>query len=85
MKETNEVVVTDIFQTTFILRDFENTPDHEHFHSLNEIQRRACRIHQRHGAIYGGYTLEDWLRTKLYFSGIEMLACGLVAFLFWMK
>ena len=64
MKQTNEVVVTDIFQTTFILRDSENTPDNEHIHSLNEIQRRAYRIHQRHGGIYGGYTLEDWLEAE---------------------
>lgn len=64
MKQTNEVLVTDIFQTTFTLRDSENTPDHEHIHSLNEIQRRAYRIHQRHGGIYGGYTLEDWLEAE---------------------
>ena len=63
MKETNEVVVTDIFQTTLTL-DPENNPKHDHTHTLNEIQRRAYRIHERHGGIYGGYTLEDWLEAE---------------------
>ena len=64
MKETNEVVVTDIFQTTFTLRDPENSAKHDHTHTLNEIQRRAYRVHERHGGIYGGYTLEDWLEAE---------------------
>lgn len=32
--------------------------------SLNEIQIRAYRVHQRHGAVGGGYTLEDWLEAE---------------------
>jgi Protein of unknown function (DUF2934) len=32
--------------------------------SLNEIQVRAYRVHQRHGAVGGGYTLEDWLEAE---------------------
>jgi Protein of unknown function (DUF2934) len=32
--------------------------------SLNEIQIRAYRIHQKHGAVYGGYTLDDWLEAE---------------------
>lgn len=32
--------------------------------SLNEIQIRAYRIHQRHGAIYGGYNLDEWLEAE---------------------
>jgi hypothetical protein len=64
MKEMNEVVVTNIFQPTFTPRRPENIPKHEHTHSLNEIQRCAYQIHQRHGGIYGGYTLEDWLEAE---------------------
>jgi hypothetical protein len=30
----------------------------------DEIQRRAFRIHRRHGGTYGGYTLEDWLEAE---------------------
>jgi len=32
--------------------------------SLIDIQIRAYRIHQRHGAVYGGYTLDDWLEAE---------------------
>ena len=64
MKETNEVVVTNIFQPTFSLREPEKGPKHEHTHSLNEIQRRAYQVHERHDGIYGGYTLEDWLEAE---------------------
>lgn len=64
MKEITEVVNSEIFQTTFTLRDPESSPEHEHSHTLNEVQRRAYRIHERHGGIYGGYTLEDWLEAE---------------------
>ncbi len=64
MKETNEVVATAVFQATFTLRDPESTPKHQHNHTLDDVQRRAYRIHQRHGGIYGGYTLEDWLEAE---------------------
>jgi Protein of unknown function (DUF2934) len=32
--------------------------------TLNEIQIRAYRIHQQRGAVYGGYTLDDWLEAE---------------------
>lgn len=32
--------------------------------TLHEIQIRAYRIHQEHGAVYGGYTLDDWLEAE---------------------
>jgi len=60
----NEVVSTNIFQTAFTLRDSENDPKPQHTHTLNEVQRRAYQVHQRHGGIYGGYTLEDWLEAE---------------------
>jgi hypothetical protein len=48
----------------FSERESEEGPEHEYWHHLDEIQRRACRIHRRHGAIYGGYTLEEWLEAE---------------------
>lgn len=32
--------------------------------SLHDIQIRAYRIHQKHGAVYGGYTLDEWLEAE---------------------
>jgi Protein of unknown function (DUF2934) len=32
--------------------------------TLNEIQIRAYKIHQRHGGYYGGYSLDDWLEAE---------------------
>jgi hypothetical protein len=52
-------------QTMALLeRDSEEGPWRKDRHPLDEIQRRACRIHHRHGAIYGGYTLEEWLEAE---------------------
>jgi hypothetical protein len=34
------------------------------WHQLDEIQRRARRLHYQHGATYGGYTLEEWLEAE---------------------
>jgi hypothetical protein len=64
MKEINEAVNTELFQTIFAQRDPDRSSKHEHTHTLNEVQRRAYRIHERHGGIYGGYTLEDWLEAE---------------------
>jgi hypothetical protein len=41
-----------------------HSPRAAHWPSLNEIQMRACRIHQMHGAVRGGYTLDDWLEAE---------------------
>jgi Protein of unknown function (DUF2934) len=60
----NEVVSAAAARPTLLLRDSEEVPDQQHHHSLNEVQRRAYRVHQRHGGIYGGYTLEDWLEAE---------------------
>jgi Protein of unknown function (DUF2934) len=32
--------------------------------TLEDIQRRAYRIHHEHGAVTGGYTLDDWLEAE---------------------
>jgi hypothetical protein len=45
-------------------QDSEESPEHHHPHALDEIQRRACRIHRRHGGVCGGYTLEEWLEAE---------------------
>jgi hypothetical protein len=39
-------------------------PPPPHLPSLNEIQIRAYRIHQEHGAVYGGYSLDEWLEAE---------------------
>ena len=44
-------------------------PQPPHVITLSEIQIHACRIHQRHGAYYGGYTLEDWLEAEHELNG----------------
>jgi hypothetical protein len=64
MKEINGVASGDIFQATFTQRDPEANPKSPHTHTSTEVQRRAYRVHQRHGGIYGGYTLEDWLEAE---------------------
>lgn len=45
-------------------QDSEENPEHQHPHTLDEVQRRAVRIHHRHGSVYGGYTLEEWLEAE---------------------
>lgn len=45
-------------------QDSEENPDHQLPQTLNEIQRRALRIHRRHGGVNGGYTLGDWLEAE---------------------
>ena len=49
-----------------IVFDSSETPSPEQgtSHRLNEIQRRACRLHHQHGATCGGYTLEEWLEAE---------------------
>lgn len=43
----------------------ENAVDHVgHVPTLQDIQIRACVIHQRHGALTGGYSLDDWLEAE---------------------
>ena len=56
-----------VYETTFprvgSLSAREQSPD-AHPATLHEIQIRAYRIHQEHGAVYGGYTLDDWLEAE---------------------
>ena len=32
--------------------------------TLDEIQLRAYRVHYRHGGVFGGYSLDDWLEAE---------------------
>ena len=32
--------------------------------TLEDIQHRACEIHHAHGAVNGGYTLDEWLEAE---------------------
>jgi hypothetical protein len=32
--------------------------------TLEDVQRRACEIHHEHGAVTGGYTLDEWLEAE---------------------
>lgn len=64
MIASDQVILSVAVQATLAVRDAEETGKHEHPHTLNDIQRRAYRIHQRHGGIYGGYTLEEWLEAE---------------------
>jgi DUF2934 family protein len=50
-------------QGMILKQEGDNLPP-AHPPSLNEIQIRAYRIHQKHGAVYGGYTLDDWLEAE---------------------
>jgi hypothetical protein len=45
-------------------QESEEGPEYQHPHTLDEVQRRAVRIHRRHGGVYGGYTLEEWLEAE---------------------
>lgn len=47
-----------------IFKQEQDSPPPVHTPSLNEIQIRAYRIHQKHGAVNGGYTLDDWLEAE---------------------
>ena len=46
-----------------IQKDSE-TEAHHHPPTLDDIQRRAYRIHREHGSVNGGYTLDDWLEAE---------------------
>ncbi len=53
------------FNTAVVLSD-EKSDGHAHHHppTLEDIQHRACEIHHEHGAVTGGYTLDEWLEAE---------------------
>jgi hypothetical protein len=43
----------------------EDSKIHANHHpTLEDVQRRACEIHHEHGAVTGGYTLDEWLEAE---------------------
>lgn len=46
------------------LRNIPEEPGTPIHPTLNEIQIRAYKIHQQHGGLYGGYSLDDWLEAE---------------------
>ena len=47
--------------------EYDDCGDGHHAHhppTLDEIQLRAYRVHYRHGGVFGGYSLEDWLEAE---------------------
>lgn len=53
------------FNNAVALSD-EKSESHVHHHppTLEDIQHRACEIHHEHGAVNGGYTLDEWLEAE---------------------
>jgi hypothetical protein len=53
------------FHNAVVLSD-EKSDGHAHHHppTLEDIQHRACEIHHEHGAVNGGYTLDEWLEAE---------------------
>lgn len=47
-----------------ILQDLSYDPPAPRRTSLHDIEIRAYRIHQKHGGVYGGYTLDEWLEAE---------------------
>ena len=39
--------------------------------TLEDVQRRACEIHHDHGAVNGGYTLDEWLEAEHELEGTD--------------
>lgn len=64
MATSNNVVGSSGGEAGALERDAEEGPGYTDWHKLDEVQRRACRLHHRHGATCGGYTLEEWLEAE---------------------
>jgi hypothetical protein len=50
----------------FVMLFEEDSKIHANHHppTLEDVQRRACEIHHEHGAVTGGYTLDEWLEAE---------------------
>jgi hypothetical protein len=50
----------------FVMLLEEDSKIHANHHppTLEDVQRRACEIHHEHGAVNGGYTLDEWLEAE---------------------
>ncbi len=57
----------------FVMRLEEDSKIHANHHppTLEDVQRRACEIHHEHGAVNGGYTLDEWLEAEHDLEGTD--------------
>jgi len=64
--EINSIIesVLGIDSQGVIFKSGSDAPSAAHPPTLNAIQIRAYRIHQEHGAVYGGYSLDEWLQAE---------------------
>jgi hypothetical protein len=60
-----EIHSVNAFNNAVALSD-EKSEGHAHHQppTLEDIQHRACEIHHKHGAVNGGYTLDEWLEAE---------------------
>lgn len=65
MDTSGEIHNVSGFNNAVVLSD-EKSGGHAHHHppTLEDIQHRACEIHHEHGAVNGGYTLDEWLEAE---------------------
>jgi hypothetical protein len=51
----------------------EDSKAHANHHppTLDDVQRRAFEIHHEHGAVNGGYTLDEWLEAEHELEGTD--------------
>jgi hypothetical protein len=65
MDTFGEIYSVDGFNNAVVLSG-EKSDGHAHHHppTLEDVQRRACEIHHEHGAVNGGYTLDEWLEAE---------------------
>jgi hypothetical protein len=67
MDTFGKIHIGDRFNTvTVVVLSDEKSEGHAHHHppTLGDIQRRAFEIHHEHGAVNGGYTLDEWLEAE---------------------
>jgi len=64
--EINSIIesVLGIDPQGLVFKSGSDTLSDAHPPTLNAIQIRAYRIHQEHGAVYGGYSLDEWLQAE---------------------
>ena len=57
----------------------EDSKAHANHHppTLDDVQRRAFEIHHEHGAVNGGYTLDEWLEAEHELEGTDGPDSGL--------
>ena len=51
-------------KSVMLLEEDSKIDANHHQPTLEDVQRRACEIHHEHGAVTGGYTLDEWLEAE---------------------